>query len=82
MPAERLNKDAQVLFSESASRFVVTVAPENREKFVQAMEGVPCEAIGHIRDDDRFLVRGLDGMLVIDTIAGAMKDSWQSPLRW
>ena len=46
VPAERLNKDAQVLFSESASRFVVTVAPENREKFVQAMEGVPCEAIG------------------------------------
>ena len=82
VPAERLNKDAQVLFSESASRFVVTVAPENREKFVQAMEGVPCEAIGHVRDDDRFLVRGLDGMLVIDTIAGALKDSWQSPLRW
>jgi phosphoribosylformylglycinamidine synthase subunit PurSL len=82
VPADRLNKDAQVLFSESASRFVVTVAPENREKFTRAMEGVSCEAIGHIRDDDRFMVKGLDGMLIIDTIAGALKDSWQSPLRW
>jgi phosphoribosylformylglycinamidine synthase len=82
VPAERLNKNAQVLFSESASRFVVTVSPENREKFARVMEGVPCEAIGSVRGDDRFLVRGLDGMLVIDTIAGALKDSWQSPLRW
>ena len=82
VPAERLNKDAQVLFSESASRFVVTVAPENEKAFRQAMEGVDCESVGTIRTDDRFLVRGLNGSRVIDTIVGALKDSWQYPLRW
>jgi phosphoribosylformylglycinamidine synthase len=82
VPAERLNKDAQVLFSESASRFVVTVAPENVKAFRQAMEGVDCESVGTIRTDDRFLVRGLNGSRVIDTIVGALKDSWQYPLRW
>jgi phosphoribosylformylglycinamidine synthase len=82
VPAERLNRDAQVLFSESASRFVVTVAPGDENAFRQAMEGVDCDSVGTIRQDDRFLVRGLKGGLIIDTIVGALKDSWQYPLRW
>ncbi len=82
VPTERLNKDAQVLFSESASRFVVTVSTNNMQAFERAMEGVPCAMIGTIRDDERFLVRGLKGIRVIDTMAGALKDSWQYPLRW
>ncbi|OPY29265.1 MAG: phosphoribosylformylglycinamidine synthase II [Methanocella sp. PtaU1.Bin125] len=82
VPAERLNKDAQILFSESASRFVVTVAPNNAAAFQRAMEGVPCAMIGNVRDDERFLIRGLSGTRVIDTMAGALKESWQYPLRW
>jgi phosphoribosylformylglycinamidine synthase len=82
VPSERLNKDAQVLFSESAGRFVVTVAPENEKAFRQAMEGVDCESIGTVRQDDRLLVRGMNGSRVIDTIIGALKESWQYPLRW
>ena len=82
VPQERLNKDAQVLFSESAGRFVVTVAPENEKAFKKAMEGVDCESIGTVRSDDRFLVRGLKSMRIIDTIIGALKESWQYPLRW
>ena len=82
VPAERLNKDAQVLFSESASRFVVTTSTNDAKAFEQAMEGVPCAAIGNVRDDERFMVRGLKGIRVIDTMAGALKESWQYPLRW
>ena len=62
VPTERLNKDAQVLFSESASRFVVTVSTNNTAAFERAMEGVPCAMIGTVRDDERFLVRGLKGI--------------------
>ena len=82
VPAERLFRDAQVLFSESASRFVITVAPNNAKAFEQAMEGVPCARIGSVREDDRFLVNGLNGTRVIDTVIGALKESWQYPLRW
>jgi phosphoribosylformylglycinamidine synthase subunit PurSL len=82
VPAERLNRDAQVLFSESASRFVATVAPEDEKAFRQAMEGIACESVGKVRSDDLFLVSGLKGGRVIDTIVGALKDSWQYPLRW
>ncbi len=82
VPTERLNKDAQVLFSESASRFVVTVSTNNAAAFERAMEGVPCAMIGAVRDDERFLIRGLSGTRVIDTMAGALKESWQFPLRW
>ncbi|HMK46481.1 MAG TPA: phosphoribosylformylglycinamidine synthase subunit PurL, partial [Methanocella sp.] len=82
VPAERLYRDAQVLFSESASRFVVTVSPTNAKAFERTMEGVPCAMIGTIREDDRFLINGLNGTRVIDTISGALKESWQYPLRW
>ncbi|MCD1295472.1 phosphoribosylformylglycinamidine synthase subunit PurL [Methanocella sp. CWC-04] len=82
VPAERIGKDAQVLFSESASRFVVTVSPDKAKEFERMMDGVTCAQIGMTRNDDRFLVRGLAGIRMIDTIIGALKDSWQYPLRW
>lgn len=82
VPVESISRDAQILFSESASRFIVTVSPEDTAEFERAMDGVTCARIGTIRNDDRFLVRGLNGTRVIDTVTGALKDSWQSPLRW
>ncbi len=82
VPAERLYRDVQVLFSESASRFVVTVAPGKVKAFEQALDGVPCAYIGSVREDDRFMARGLSGIRVIDTVIGSLKESWQYPLRW
>jgi phosphoribosylformylglycinamidine synthase len=82
VPAAGAYKDALIMFSETASRFVVTVSPDKAKEFEQAMGGNVCAAIGFIRDDDRFLVRGSKGTRVVDTIIGALKDSWQSPLRW
>jgi phosphoribosylformylglycinamidine synthase len=82
VPCERINRDAQVLFSESASRFIVTVRPENAREFESVMDGITIGQLGTIRNDDRFLVRGLKGVRIIDTIAGALKESWQYPLRW
>lgn len=82
VPAERLYRDAQVLFSETPGRFVVTVSPDNVKEFERAMDGVSIGAIGVVRKDDRFMIRGLDYMLILDTIIGALKESWQYPLRW
>jgi phosphoribosylformylglycinamidine synthase len=41
VPTERLNKDAHVLFSESASRFVVTVSTNNAAAFERPWKACP-----------------------------------------
>jgi len=48
-----------MLFSESQSRFVVTVSPKNRYQFERVFNGLPLFAIGEVREDDKFSVKGL-----------------------
>lgn len=52
------SRSDSVLFSESQGRFVVTVAPENRQKFENYVLGGDhlCSEIGKIRADDKFII--------------------------
>ncbi|MEW5706024.1 MAG: phosphoribosylformylglycinamidine synthase subunit PurL [Actinomycetota bacterium] len=49
----------KILFSESNSRFIVTVSPENRSAFESAMAGCIFAEVGVVTEDGRFTV--LDG---------------------
>jgi phosphoribosylformylglycinamidine synthase len=40
--------DTAILFSESNSRFVATVAPENKDAFEAIMAGLPCNLVGTV----------------------------------
>ncbi len=82
VPREGSMMDAQILFSESASRFIVTVAPDRVEDFEQMMAGVTCAPIGTVRHDNRFLINGVAGERIIETVIDELKEAWQSPLRW
>jgi phosphoribosylformylglycinamidine (FGAM) synthase-like enzyme len=70
------------LFSESNTRFIVQVSRRNRNAFEEAMSGIPLAAIGKVTDDERFVIKGLDGRTVIDENIYALKESWQKTLRW
>ncbi len=48
-----------ILFSESQSRFVVTVDPKKKKNFEAAMSDVPHYLIGEVRGDDKFEISGL-----------------------
>ncbi|NOZ20236.1 MAG: phosphoribosylformylglycinamidine synthase subunit PurL, partial [Planctomycetes bacterium] len=77
-----VTRDDQILFSESNSRFIVEVKPENREKFEAALGGVPFAQIGEVTEGDVFQVAGLDGKAVIEEKIADLKEAWQAPLRW
>jgi phosphoribosylformylglycinamidine synthase II len=77
-----LDRSDKVLFSESASRFVVTVHPDKVRSFASHMRGHVTERIGEITEDKRFVVQGLDGSTVIDADIYDLKEAWQKPLRW
>ena len=82
VPQAGVERDDFLLFSESQSRFVFTVSPENRGTVEKALEGVPFGFVGRVVKDDRFQVRGMDGNLVVNTTVGKLKIAWKEPLDW
>jgi phosphoribosylformylglycinamidine synthase len=73
--------DLVALFSESQSRFVVTIAPENRTAFEAALKGSTALCLGAATSNPDFMVNGNGGMLMNVPLA-ELKEAWQKPLRW
>ena len=75
-----LKRDDVLLFSESNSRFLVEVPEDAPQKFEALFEGLAVARIGRVTDEDRFVVRGLEGSSVIDSDLESLKSAWQTPL--
>jgi phosphoribosylformylglycinamidine synthase len=83
MPREPgITRDDTLLYAESASRFVVTVPPQHREAFYEAMDVCAIGEIGCTLDTPAFTVVGLAGNTVIESDIDSLKEAWQQPLRW
>jgi len=79
LPRTGVYRDDFLLFSESQSRFVLSISKASREAFERLFRGLPYAIIGEVREDERFLVRGLQGNLVIDGDIARLKEAWRSP---
>ncbi|MFH0737668.1 MAG: phosphoribosylformylglycinamidine synthase subunit PurL [Candidatus Micrarchaeota archaeon] len=66
--AADVEREDAVLFGESPGRFVVSVAPENLERFEKAMAGTVCRRAGRVRGDRRFLIKRGDAIIINDAI--------------
>jgi len=73
--------DAQ-LFSESNSRYVVEVEPENYDAFAKLMLNLPFGQIGKVTEEKIFIIRAESGKTVIELDLNSMKQAWQKPLAW
>jgi phosphoribosylformylglycinamidine synthase len=73
--------DEVLLFSESNSRFVVTVSRDNRAAFEAALAGNAL-AVGEVTGDNKLTITGADGAILIDAGNDELKEAWQAPLRW
>ncbi|MBI3413437.1 MAG: phosphoribosylformylglycinamidine synthase subunit PurS [Candidatus Aenigmarchaeota archaeon] len=82
LPTQDVDKNYKALFSESASRFVVTVDPAKADEFEKTMGSVQYARVGNVRAGDSFYVRGLDGRTVITASIYGLKDAWQSRFGW
>ena len=80
VPFDGNASDAAILFSESNTRFLVEVLPENEAAFQAALEGVACAKIGSVNDGVKMTVKGLTGAAVIDANLADLKDAWIKPL--
>jgi len=69
----------EILFSESQSRFVVTVSPDKAVAFEKAMAGNVCRKIGAVTADGFFVVEQ-NGQQLIKEDWAVLKQVWQTPL--
>jgi len=79
---EPINKDDFILFSESNSRFLVEVAPENRAEFERVMHNTSLAAIGQVTDSEMLEIYGVNGRQVVYKSLDELKEAWQRPIRW
>ncbi|ADJ26494.1 phosphoribosylformylglycinamidine synthase II [Dehalogenimonas lykanthroporepellens BL-DC-9] len=77
-----IDRDDTLLFSESNSRFLVEVAPADRADFEQVMGPGSHALVGTVTATDRLVVKGLDGVAIIDQSLADLKNAWQRPLKW
>jgi phosphoribosylformylglycinamidine synthase len=80
--ATDVTRDDTLLFSETASRFVVTVPAVYGEAFRDLMPTRSCGEIGTVHDGPEFAVTGLGGGIVIASRIDELKAAWQRPLAW
>ena len=68
------------LFSESNTRFLCEVRPENAAAFEAALAGIPHARIGEVTDNGKLEICGETPLVQADL--KTLKEAWQKPLRW
>jgi phosphoribosylformylglycinamidine synthase II len=79
---ENINRNDIILFSESNTRFLVEVAPEDAKRFEGVLGENAYSAIGELNKSDKLEVYGINGEEVVSAPMAELKEAWQKPLRW
>lgn len=79
VPATGVNRDATLLFSESAGRFIVTIDPSHHQEFEHLFEPTACTRVGTVTAAPQFEIRGLDRTTLVSADVSALKAAWKKP---
>jgi phosphoribosylformylglycinamidine synthase len=71
---------AACLFSESNSRYIIEVTPENHDAFAKTMLNVPFGQVAKVVEDKKLTVTSDNANPVIDIDLDTLKAAWQKPL--
>ncbi len=81
VPRSNVERNDGVLFSESNSRFLVEVAPKNKEGFEVVMAKVPHAVVGRVKKDSRLVVYGVNDRPLVDADLVELRAAWKTALR-
>jgi phosphoribosylformylglycinamidine synthase len=79
---ERIDRDDFIAFSESNSRFLVEVSPENAAAFEASMADTPCARAGRVTEAGIVEITGVKGHKIVSARIQDLKQAWQQPLKW
>lgn len=74
------NLNEILLFSESPSRVLMEVSPANEKKFLETLKNVPVRRIGHTVSEPVFVVKGVNGDIIIGENLETLKSVWKKTL--
>ena len=80
VPGKELVRNDFVLFSESNSRFLIEVAQADSEDFEDLMKGKGYALIGKVTKEQKLIVHGLNGKVVVDATLESLRRSWKQTL--
>ena len=75
-------RDDAIMFSESNSRFLVEVRPEDQRAFERVMGDVPHAIVGKVLEDKNVYYYGLKDNLCLKADIHELKEIWKKPLQF
>ncbi len=79
---EAIDREDFILFSESNSRFLAEITPENKDEFESLMGETAFACIGEVNSGDKLDIYGLNGESIIKMTINKLKKAWRKPLDW
>jgi phosphoribosylformylglycinamidine synthase len=79
VPLTGIYRDDFILFSESQSRFVVSIRKQDLGAFTALFRSIPFGVIGKTTKDNRFRIQGTQGNTIIDLGTDQLLKVWQAP---
>ncbi|MFP3870262.1 MAG: phosphoribosylformylglycinamidine synthase subunit PurS [Syntrophobacteria bacterium] len=79
VPVEEVKREDILLYSESAGRFIVTVAPEDRIAFEERCKGLACACVGRVVAKEKLTVRDVTGGILFSVGIRQMRSAWKKP---
>jgi phosphoribosylformylglycinamidine synthase len=70
------------LFSESNSRYIVEVEPQNYGSFAKMMLNLPFGQVGRVTGKNTLTIKAENGKAVVNANIDTLKQAWQKPLKW
>jgi phosphoribosylformylglycinamidine synthase len=79
-PSPGIDRNDTLLFSESQSRFIVTISPAAKKAFEAMMKGITLAHVGEVLAEGILKIDGLDGNRIVEEDINELKAVWQRPL--
>lgn len=74
-----INRADTLLFSQSTSRVLVTISPENREAFEALFDPSLCQKIGQVVEDKTICIHGFDNTPIVNTSLNKVESIFRKP---
>ena len=77
VPVEEVLRGDRLLYSESAGRFIVSIAPDDRQAFETLLDGIPIGLVGRVTETPTLKI-GMEEDPIVALTVPALKSAWQS----
>jgi phosphoribosylformylglycinamidine synthase len=79
VPQAGVFRDDYLLFSESQSRFVLTIRAADLDRFKKSFGSLSYGVVGKATVEQRLKIRGIYGAAIVDIATERLKDAWLAP---